>query len=148
MERKDALLASTSMKIVDDAQISIQTTMWSQLKDIDSMSKISDNDAQCFRELRDVLKKHNALDIFGIKLLFKQFEVAEDEVLFETTDVQERTQIVRPFKIKDLQGLEDMSLMTTMWKMVEGEKVAYQYCACAERLGEKGHSGQHVKRLR
>jgi len=98
--KENAPLAAISIRLVDGDNVAMQTTMWSQLQDANQISKISDSDIECLRELRNVLKKHNALDRFGVKLFYKQLEMAEDEMLFETTDVQERTQIIRPVKTR------------------------------------------------
>jgi hypothetical protein len=81
--------------------LSIQPTKWSQLPGADAVIEFSDKDTDFLRELRDVLKKHGVLERFGISLLHTHFDVAEDEVLLETTDIEERTQFIRPVKIKE-----------------------------------------------
>jgi len=121
--------------------INIQPTKWSNFPDVDSVLEFSDDDAHCLRELRDVLKKHDCLERFGITLLHTHFEIGEDEILLETTNVQERTQIIQPVKAKDYQGAE-FSLMTTSLKLVEGDSIGVQYCTCSRN--KDGHSGGHA----
>ena len=123
--------------------IIMQPTKWSELPDIDSVVEFSDGDADCLREIRDVLKKHGCLERFGISLLHTHFDIAEDELLLETTDTKERTQFIRPVKIKDYQGRDDLSLMTTALKFVDGDIVATIRCGCGR--DKDGHTGEHPK---
>ena len=121
--------------------IAVQSTLWSQLPDVDKVPKFSDSDAECLRELRDVLKKHNQLERFGIALLHKHFEIADDEVLFETTDVDKRTQYIRPVKMKDYIDRKDMTIMATCLKLVEGEPITQLRCICF--TSANGHERSH-----
>ena len=93
--------------------IKVQVTQWSQFPDVDKVPKFSDTDIECLREVREVLKKYGQLDRFGISLLHKHFEIANDEFLLETTDVKERTQSIRPVKAKDYLARDDLSVMAT-----------------------------------
>src|ERR671922_2522761 len=101
--------------------IAIQATQWSELQDIDKVQGFSDTDAPCIRELYGVLKKCNQLERFGIDLLHKHFEVADDEFLLETTDVEQRTQLIRPVKKCDYAGRKGMSRMATIVKLAEAD---------------------------
>src|SRR6187402_2148813 len=121
--------------------IKVQSTLWGNLPDIDSVNEFSDLDTDCLRELRDVLKKYNNLDRFGISLLHTHFDIAEDEFLYETTDVHERTQLIRPVKIKDYEGRDDVSMMTTCLKLVEGQAISALRCGCLK--DKDGHTGRH-----
>ena len=122
-------------------KINVQPTKWSEFPDVDTVQQFSDDDADCLKELRDVLQKHGRLERFGISLLHTHFEIAEDELLLETTDTKERTQLIRPVKIKDYQQGSGLSLMSTSLKLVAGEAVAVQYCGCAR--DKHGHTGGH-----
>lgn len=125
------------------SEISIQPTIWSNLPDIHEVVEFSEGDKECLREIRDVLKKHGQMERFGVSLLHTHFDIADDELLLETTDVQKRTQIIRPVKIQDYQNREDLSLMTTVLKFVEGDEVAVQRCGCGR--DKDGHTGDHPK---
>jgi hypothetical protein len=119
----------------------VQPTLWASFRDVDEVAKISDKDAQCLRDVRDVLAKHGALERFGLTLLHKHFHIADDEILLETTDVRDRTQIIRPVRKEDCVESQEFSLMTTALRFVDGEQVATAYCGC--RRNKDGHTGQH-----
>jgi hypothetical protein len=122
-------------------KIFIQPTKWGKLPDINSVVEFSDNDADCLKEIRDVLKKHGCLERFGVSLLHTHFAIAEDELLLETTNTKERTQLIRPVKIKDYKNRDDLSLMTTALKLAHGDIVAIQHCVCIR--DKDGHTGTH-----
>jgi len=124
------------------SKVTIQTTVWSKFQDVDKVQEFSDSDTECLRELRDVLKKHNQLERFGISLLHKHFEVANDEILLETTNIKERTQFIRPVKAKEIERQGHL-LMSTCMKLVDGKdgKIAMHCLACARN--KDGHTGQH-----
>ena len=71
------------------------------LADVDSVRQISDDDAACLREIRDVLARHGALDRFGVSLLHSHFGMAPDEMLMETTDESARVQTIRPISLSE-----------------------------------------------
>lgn len=64
------------------------------LPDIDDVKPICSSDEACLREIDEVLRKHRAIDRFGINLLHSHFPMAEDEVLLEETDVLNRRQTI------------------------------------------------------
>ena len=45
----------------------------------EELKVFSEKDAVCFKDIREVLIKHNALDRFGMCLIHKHFEMSEDE---------------------------------------------------------------------
>ncbi len=116
--------------------IAVQVTKWSNLLGVDEIPKISDADIECLNEVRAVLKKHNQLERFGISLLHKHFDIAEDEFLLETTDVTERTQLIRPAKLKDFEDRDDVTLIATCIKLVEGNELMV---ACTKCNATHGH---------
>lgn len=64
------------------------------LPDIDQVMPFSAADEACLKELREVLVRHAATDRFGIDLLHSHFPMADDELLLEETDVENRTQTI------------------------------------------------------
>jgi hypothetical protein len=72
------------------------------------------HDLECFAEVRDVLARHGRLDRFGIVLLHRHFDIADDERLVETTDVNERVQTVRVHKAESLAGVKTID---TAWRL-------------------------------
>ena len=96
-----------------------------RLVDISEVMPMSDTDQPLFSELTEVLRKHGALQRFGITLLHQHFDVAADEVLLETTDKVTRTQTIRPVsKTK----LEKLDYVVTSWRL-DGPK-PLMACAC------------------
>ena len=68
------------------------------LPDISEVEPFGPADQACFDEVRSVLERHGALSRFGLTLLHQHFEVAEDEVLVERIDVENRTLQTQPLK--------------------------------------------------
>lgn len=123
------------------SSIIVQSTLWNELPDVHSAIEFSEKDAECLTELRQVLIKFGSLDRFGICLLHTHFEIEDDEILLETTNVEERTQFIRPVKIQDYEGKDDLKLMTTALKLIEGDAIAVQRCGCLR--DKDGHTGRH-----
>lgn len=78
------------------------------------------NDVACFNELRDVLKKHNKLDRFGLCLLHKHFDVTPGEILVESCDTANRTLTIQPEKTATTTQ-NQADLMETSWRFSEQE---------------------------
>lgn len=129
------------MSTLTPGAIAIQPMQWSEIPDINEVTEFSSHDEQCFREIRDVLKKYNALDRFGMTLIHSHFDLAQDEVMMETTDVQARTQLVRPVKKTSLAN-ELYSI--TNWKLCDGEELIARVCVCGRT--DQGHTGSHATR--
>lgn len=102
---------------------------------------LNEEDTPCLEEIRDVLKKHGKLDRFGITLLHKHFDLADDEMMMEEVDEQNRAQIIRPVKREDALKAEG-DFLETSWSLHEGEVLMGCRITCV-RTGD-GHSRQHV----
>jgi hypothetical protein len=75
----------------------VQAMQWAPIPDMNRMEHdFTDTDAECLAEIRTVLMKHGKLERFGLTLLHKHFDVADDECLLETIDATNRTLVVRP----------------------------------------------------
>lgn len=68
------------------------------LPNIDSVQPFSSTDESCLKDLNEVLRKHGAVSRFGINLLHSHFEMSDDEVLLEETDVIARKQTLSVIK--------------------------------------------------
>lgn len=120
------------------SNVSVQPMQWKPVEDISVVSPFSPEDAECFKELRDVLQKYGALDRFGISLIHRHFDVAEDEEMMEYTDLESRTLVVKPVKKSEI----DWNHTTiTNWRLTQGEDVAVVGCGCA--TNSNGHLGYH-----
>ncbi|MDH7911354.1 hypothetical protein [Winogradskyella sp. SYSU M77433] len=106
------------------------------------IKSINDSDTECLKEIKEVLKKYNSLDRFGITLLHKHFELDKDEILIEAVDEENRIQIIKPFKIEEVEKMEG-EVIETSWALID-EKEAILACRrkCV-KTGE-GHYNSHV----
>jgi hypothetical protein len=104
-------------------------------KHITEVEPRSAKDDALFTELAAVLKKHNALDRFGITLLHRHFDIAPGEVLLEETDVQTRKQNIQPISAD---ALRDEKFTETAWRLGDG----FVAMACFCRDSGAGH--QHL----
>ncbi len=108
------------------------------LPHINEVECLNEKDIPVMKELHDVLKKHGALNRFGITLMHQHFEIAEDEVLLETTDIENRVQMIQPVKkhiVDNLEGIE------TAWRLDTG--MPMMSCKCVMRNGH--HEHLHLK---
>ena len=120
--------------------VSVQATRWSAFADVDQVKQISDDDAACLRDVRDVLAKHGALDRFGVSLLHSHFGMSDDEMLMETTDEVTRVQTIRPISLPDGYNVPGQTMMITQLKLCEGETIATVGCGCLR--DKNGHTGR------
>lgn len=88
----------------------------------------SEKDDALFAELACVLKKHDALNRFGVSLLHRHFEIKSGEVLLETTDIESRTQTIRPV---DHTATDDDPCIETAWRL--GDGWVAMGCKCVQR---------------
>lgn len=89
-------------------------TEHSGLLDIDDVKPLSDDDKQCFAELKQVLERHGALQRFGVTRLHNHFPVYEGEVLVEGCDEEARTLTLKPMS---RESLNEGTLMQTNWRL-------------------------------
>lgn len=123
------------------SQLLIEAMQWSRLAHIDHVRPIDETDTECLEEIRLVLKKHNCLSRFGISLLHSHFDLADDEMLMETTDLAKREHWVRPVKKSDWEQNGKINAQTTVVSFSENGMT--QYCGCYTVLGH--HQGTHSK---
>ncbi len=115
------------------SQVVLSPIQWNTLHDIDDVKPIDDADAPCLEEIRQVLKKYNNLGRFGVALLHSHFELADDELMMETTDIAKREHWVRPVK-KSLLTEHGVTAQTTIMNF--DETGAHIHCGCyASNLG-------------
>lgn len=119
-------------------QLAVYSLQWSRLNYIDDVRPIGPDDAACLNEIRDVLAKHGCLDRFGVSLLHNHFEVADDEMLLETTDVAKREHWVRPVKKA---ALKEMGLEAQTTVLRFDDEGYSQNCGCCR--DKHGHTGRH-----
>jgi hypothetical protein len=110
------------------------------LPEIADVQRWSAADEKLFDELRAVLEKHGAIARFGITLLHKHFDVADDEVLVEVCDRESRTLLTRPLPAT---GLSATNVIETNWRFDVPNVVARKCWQVCEFLGPRRHAKIH-----
>lgn len=109
------------------------------LPDISQVLPISEDDEKCLQEVEEVLRRHGVLSRFGIALLHTHFQIAEDEILLEECDVNNRTLVCKPVKISHLSE----KTIQTIWAFDKSiNKACTKYCPTDQwgrHLGYKDH---------
>ena len=112
--------------------LSVAPVQWSTLKNIDDVKPLNDDDTDCLIEIRHVLKKHGMLDRFGIALLHSHFDLANDEIMLESTEEDDsRTLITKAVKQSEAGGIN----VGTIWMLREGEVTTMSWCRKYCRTG-------------
>lgn len=109
------------------------------LRHISEVAPLSEADAPLIEELVATLRKHKALHRFGLTLLHRHFEFLEDELLVETTDIENRTHVVKPVS-KD--ALKHEAYVETAWRLDTG--TATTACVCIVSGGDHTGNHQHI----
>lgn len=117
----------------------LETVQYSKLTHIDEIEPINERDFEVLNEIKSILVKHNYTDRFGVTLIHKHFDLAEDEVLMETTDEEARVSIIN---VQKSSGTE-MNTIETTWKFaldIRAETICVLKCHYF-----LGHKRKHVK---
>jgi hypothetical protein len=120
--------------------IQLESIQWSSLPDIDRVEPVSDRDAEILADLKAVLERHGATERFGVCLLHRHFDLADDECLMESTDVGQRVSVLNVEKRTD-----SPARIPTMWRFgptITAETKCQIYCLVHE--GPNG--GNHIYR--
>lgn len=124
------------------SQIVVRPMQWAELPDMNAMNpRLDDADAACLAALRIVLEQYGKLNRFGINLLHKHFEIADDECLLETIDVENRTLMVRP-----VPRAEMPSAVETQWNLASRNPLQWCEVYC-QRLSNGDHRNGHQKNI-
>jgi hypothetical protein len=112
--------------------LQMAATQWTALKDMTDVEPVNEADYECLAEIRDVLKKYNKHQRFGVALLHKHFDIADDEILNEETDQETRTSILKPIKRTEAKNLRE-----AMWMLSDGKKEEMLTCVqmCSDLYG-------------
>ncbi len=125
------------------ASIVLQPMQWASTRDIEEVEPLSDTDARLLSELREVLLRHEALDRFGITLIHKHFDLADDEHLVEFTDLENRRLTLTPVPKATV-----MSTIQTAWKFSKDPDAGRESMAeCVSRCYyDQNSTPQHVNK--
>lgn len=120
---------------------------WNHLPDIHDVTPLNDHDRACLDAVRDVLAKFDCLDRFGVNLLHKHFEMAEDELLIEQVDEAGRRLVTKPVKLDIVSG-QMASAYETQWHWQRNGQGALALICVARcfpgNYESPGHVNKHV----
>ncbi|EGE59907.1 hypothetical protein RHECNPAF_178008 [Rhizobium etli CNPAF512] len=125
-----------------ESLVVLETVQWSSLPDVDELEPVGDRDHAVLAEMGEVLRRHGYTQRFGICLLHRHFELGDDEVALEVTDVEARVSTVMVIKKSD-DGSTDR--LETMWRFKHtGDTEMVTKC---EKTCDKdnGHKRRHIK---
>ena len=110
--------------------------MWKNLLDVDEVEPFCQKDEIIFKEIREILERHSALNRFGINLLHRHFDLQEDECILETTDAESRRQII---EVTNAAVLQNGRVIETQWAFNDNGTVACRgFCHY-----DRGHPHRH-----
>lgn len=111
--------------MTSDIVVVSRPMQWSAVPDISEVAHLTAEDRYCLHEIRDVLSRHGCLDKFGVNLIHKHFDIAPDEILIETIDVENRTLTVQPMRRE-----ASPNAIETQWQLGTGDAVVVcnQWC--------------------
>lgn len=122
----------------------IQNSHLLDISEINPFSKDNPKDVQCFDEIRQVLKKYNYLDRFGVCLLHRHFDVFSDECLIESCDISTRTLTIEPIKQNNI--ISKGQLIETSWNLSPKKPIPEVSCETYCWVDSKGeHQWSHKK---
>lgn len=111
------------------------------LRDIHDVARRLPEDDAVFAEVRDVLRRHGAEQKFGLALLHKHFDLADDEVMVEFTDLEGRVQTSKPVKTNEI---PDGNLMEVSWRLDDDKLMGVCIWRCFyNQNSTPQHAGQH-----
>jgi hypothetical protein len=88
-----------------------------RLTTIDDAGRRLDSEAELFREIRELLTRYGVEQKYGLTLLHKHFDLADDEVLMEYADVENRTLTTRPAPRSEASAV---NAVETVWSVDSG----------------------------
>lgn len=91
----------------------MRPTTWNDLPNIHDVPPLDDSDRQCLEDIRAVVERHGKAKRFGVTVLHQHFLMAEDEVLVEHCDQEQRTLVTAPEKATEIIRRE---YLPTVWR--------------------------------
>lgn len=107
------------------------------LPDISEVTPLSGNDQPLIDDIVAVLRKHDALNRFGLTLLHQHFPIGDDEMLVESTDVKGRVQTIQPVKKEETDRLP---YTETSWRLDSGKPLTA--CICIQMGNDHSHQSR------
>lgn len=135
--------------LLDEQTLTLETPVnninpYTALKDINVVEPFSDEDRETMDMIREVLRKRNAIDRFGVTLLHDHFDVNDDEILLETCDPITRTLTIKPYRNEELKeaDIDEDGYVQTNWRFDKNDPkslLCLSYCTPVQG----GHGPKH-----
>ncbi|EAY26623.1 hypothetical protein [Microscilla marina] len=90
---------------------------------IDDVKEYTKEDEALFKEIKEVLKKYNVLDKFGITLLHTHFPVKKGEIMVEHYNPEDKSQLTKPHPKEDI---EKLGLVPISWRFTDNDQTDEQ----------------------
>lgn len=100
-----------SSEELESLQSNAHSTMTNSFEFVEHSEALDGTDFECFSEIKKVLEKYGKSDRFGVALLHKHFEMEGQEVLVETTDVENRSMSIQP----QILDSSNINMIDTQW---------------------------------
>lgn len=126
---------SRGITMLQDNDVNSNATAWAAMPDVDSVEPRNAADEAIFKEVRDVLERHGAIHRFGLTLIHRHFELKPGEVIFESTDVESRRQIIEPRLAEEV--LKSGKVLETQWVFDQSGQTVYCVGFCHYNNGHK-----------
>lgn len=118
----------------------LETVQWSSLPAIDEVEAIGETDRKVLEEIREVLARHDQMDRFGVCLLHKHFDLTENEIAVEYTDIEKRTSTI----IVEPKDASTGRVIQTNWRFRKDGSQNVTVCELKCHY-DSGHVQVHVK---
>lgn len=92
----------------------IEPTQYSSMKHVTEVEPISEADRATLDAIKAVLVERGAVERFGVHLVHKHFDIADDEIVMEYTDEEARTQFTQVEKYAD--AFASGTPLETQWR--------------------------------
>lgn len=122
-------------------KITLEAVQYSCLSDIDEVQPLNDDDHEVLNEVRDILRKHGVTDRFGVCLLHRHFNLNDNEVVIESTDVLAR---VSTLAVTPRDTIRGRTIQTMWWFSQNGSTLAGTECRQMCQYDNGGHKNVHV----
>ena len=114
--------------MMHEHEVNALATTWVEMPDVNDVEPRNANDEVVFREVREVLQRHGALQRFGLTLNHRHFDLQPGEVIFESTDTENRRQIIEPRKADEVLGGSRVLETQWMFDRPDGTVLCVGFC--------------------
>ena len=99
--------------MLQETEANAVATTWATMPNVDDVEPRNAKDEILFQEVRAVLERHGTLHRFGLTLNHRHFDLQPGEIIFESTDVEGRRQVIEPRRAAEV--LDGAQVLETQW---------------------------------